>query len=193
MWSKFSLGFKITVTLVVALGVAIISGCGKLAPLSPDTQQEYEQLTTTQSVESKWGVNSDFSSSPGMIGNGADTIFFNLFGFSSRFIVKEDSKSLPVKVACKQSAQRTNQGMRYVYDFGPDGLRFNPAAILDLEMRALDYDNPDPSRPFAKGALYWWDQRRSEWVFLREIQPNGEGRVAFNIDHFSKYSICGKR
>ncbi|MCP4631987.1 MAG: hypothetical protein GY855_03595, partial [candidate division Zixibacteria bacterium] len=57
LWKKFSLTFKITVVVVVALGFGIINGCGKVSPVGPQTEQDYTQQDPygTETLEHQFG------------------------------------------------------------------------------------------------------------------------------------------
>ena len=72
-----------------------------------------------------------------------------------------------------------------VYDFGPDGATFNPAATLEYS-----YDPSDIPEGIAEEnlVLAWWDAKASEWVMLDSIVDPAANTITAPMGHFTAFA-----
>jgi len=72
-----------------------------------------------------------------------------------------------------------------VYDFGPDGATFNPAATLEYS-----YDPSDIPEGIAEEnlVLAWWDAKASEWVMLDSVVDPAANTITAPAGHFTAFA-----
>lgn len=100
-------------------------------------------------------------------------------GLSDLFI-PPGAVRVPVLVTALAVQVATPFGSVTLYDFGPNGLRFQAPARLTLEVNV-----PDGSQL----SLSWYNPVTKRW----EVQESGvvrNGRISFSVRHFSKYGIA---
>jgi len=69
-----------------------------------------------------------------------------------------------------------------LFEFGPDGLQFDPAATLR-------YFGSGLNSQFKSFNLYWLNPVTKRWEFQESKTPDVNGVVSFSIYHFSKYGV----
>ncbi|MBD3170428.1 MAG: hypothetical protein GF307_13165 [candidate division Zixibacteria bacterium] len=198
MSKRTNLIAKIFIPLAIFAGIMLMQGCGKMSPVAPTTteQADLKDPFGDSQVESQWGrVYSQANHPPkGMTPNGvsaADSMHFNVLGYETRFIVPGGATPNTGSITCSPSNFFTASGMVYIFDFGPDGLTFSASATLEIEMAALEDYNPN-DKPFVGAEIYYFNPSTGAWE-LQEVDTDiGDGKVEFNIDHFSRYGIGGR-
>jgi hypothetical protein len=85
-----------------------------------------------------------------------------------------------VLITANATQQQTPAGPWYEFDFSPDGLVFLRPAILTLD---ADFVSGRPVK------LYWFNERTGVWQVENIGIPDRDGKVKFQIFHFSKYAI----
>ena len=70
-----------------------------------------------------------------------------------------------------------------MFEFGPDGLEFSEAAVLEFDVREID-----PNAEIAVAKIYYYDPDRKDWTYQGTAGVSN-GIASFPIEHFSKYAI----
>ncbi|MCP4632419.1 MAG: hypothetical protein GY855_05795 [candidate division Zixibacteria bacterium] len=177
------------------IGIMIITGCGNQSPVSPVSDQaSHQEPFDPSSIEGQWGRVLGFSmhdmegGSAGLDGTAIDV---SMLGYESKYVIPADAVGDPLDITCVPSNWLTSIGMIYIYDFGPDGTEFDVSTTLSLDMDALEDYNPN-SKAFIGAELRLYNPNTGAWE-LQEIDTTIiDGKVEFNIDHYSRYGIGGR-
>jgi hypothetical protein len=197
LWKKFSLTFKITVVVIVALGIGIINGCGKLSPVGPDTEQSaIQDPYGTDALAQEFGrvvlsgleataISTVIDEDGGII-----DIVTPSRDFDTRFIVPSGSLPGAVTITVEPITSTVGGNEVFIFDFGPDGTTFAPEATLEMQCNALV-----PKSGIGSGYigfdLYWFNPASLSWQHQQYLPATGDV-VEFDIDHFSRYGIGGR-
>ena len=93
------------------------------------------------------------------------------------------AKELDENYNPKQFAVNINSS---VYEFGPDGTKFNSPVTISIKV-ALD-DNTDIERLTAA----YFDEENNKWVTIPCVIDAESGLVVFRTDHFTKFAVIEK-
>ncbi|MBD3232481.1 MAG: hypothetical protein GF315_02015 [candidate division Zixibacteria bacterium] len=184
------------VFIAVLVGIMLINGCGKVAPVGPDNDQTaLKEPFGNEQVEQQWGrvfvmkVDHavDLVTSP----DHPVEIDIGAGGYNAKLDVPNDATDGVVNITAQASAYLTASGMVYVFEFGPDGTQFDKSTTLSLDVEAIeDYDENDK---FDGAELRYWNSDKQEWeLYEVDADDDGNGKFEFNIDHFSRYGIGGR-
>ncbi|MCD6161778.1 MAG: hypothetical protein J7K40_05120 [candidate division Zixibacteria bacterium] len=182
---------SIIAVLVVGL---VFSGCSNDTPLGPDSNVEQTSLnrmilplggsTTTQSKGGGVGdltvvtaveVDKVIKASSG----GKIDIVDN--SYEHLFTIQENAIPTDTLITIAKTHEMVNENESAVFEFGPDGLVFSSSSVLEFEMAELDSSA-------ATAKLYYYDPSDETWD-LQDTKSVVDGKVAFDIDHFSRYAI----
>ncbi len=83
----------------------------------------------------------------------------------------------------KQYAIKLNSS---VYEFGPDGTKFNELVVISIKV-AID-ENTDIDRL----GVAWFDENSNKWTPIPCLIDLKTGVVTFTIDHFTKFAVIEK-
>jgi len=100
---------------------------------------------------------------------------------ASKFIVAPDGVKENVEISVDVSKTVVNGRTAVIYEFGPEGLEFESPSVLQQTMSEIN-----PHARFAR--LYYYNQDTENWDFL-SIRYVRDGKIEFDIHHFSKYAI----
>ena len=174
-------GFRYLWILASLAAILTIAGCSGDSPLAPSTDlsQEYGKtvLTELPVVSSDVAVvtTSDVSAVVG------GTISIYKKGYVHEFEVKAKAISQDVAIEVSVKEDIINNKKVIVFEFGPDGLVFEKASQLKCDIKEIN------SKALF-GKLYYFDPKVRAWV-LQDGAQVIDGKVQFDIYHFSKYAI----
>jgi hypothetical protein len=86
---------------------------------------------------------------------------------------KEDKPRIPT----------TFRTLSNIYDFGPDGLRFNRDIEVSLPFTAVDEVDPK------NVVLAWYDEEEESWVTIPAVVDLANGRITGLLQHFTKVAV----
>ncbi|MCP4634516.1 MAG: hypothetical protein GY855_16430 [candidate division Zixibacteria bacterium] len=189
---KFSLPFKAAILAIIVIGIAIINGCGKQSPMSPDyNAAEYSDPFASEGLGADWSKVYSFGSGEAdILDSGAD------FKVPSTGLSKKggnDAGVSPEKIniTCDIGYEMSPSGINYIFDFGPDGLSFNPPAALILHKLDFELFNPTGVE-YSEYVLNWYNPDTGEWELEKVVSAGRSGKIIFPIHHFSRYSVGGR-
>ncbi|MCP4632418.1 MAG: hypothetical protein GY855_05790 [candidate division Zixibacteria bacterium] len=163
---------KLTIVVAVFVGIALINGCGNQSPVSPESTQTDDKVPFgTQQIENKWGrvhYFSFFGGVDGYVDQGGGSMEFEGESYTAEFEIAPGTVNEWTEIHCSISSYETENGLVYVFDFGPDGLAFNPPAKLRMDVR-----------PFESYFDYYW----GDWGY-----PDGSGGWDDPYDPYDPYS-----
>ncbi len=111
----------------------------------------------------------------------SDSLLINNIAGYHAFKIPQKALKAATIISIKTSREVILGKNAVVLEFGPDGLVFDRATTIDFDLRDLD--------PSAKSAsLYYFDPNVGDWVYQGTANAK-DGKVSFNIYHFSKYAI----
>ena len=189
----------------VAASVLLMTGCSD-SPLAPVVSRGGSDAI--QFVESQYGsdplaaVNDSTKTPDGplaaggswylasasdtaYVGNAGGTIYLDFGGPTSTLEIPADAVcsgggSCVVMITGRAAYFTAPYGPLFLYDFGPDGLRF--AKPCELKVNA----------GFPPGqivSLFWLNPVTGVWELQQQVRVLKEGVVKFTVTHFSKYGI----
>jgi len=171
--------------LLVVL-TAILAGCfGDFAPMSPGKD-------TVQVEEPRW-LTYDMPDQPGVakvILTASTAIDPSIGGLVSGIVVGsalEIFLSVPPQNDGSSFESTTiSMGLNtpgiLVFDFWPDGMKFDPPVILTIKGARLSGNAV---------SLYWWDSVATLWVRVGSADAGPDGTITASISHFSRYGLAG--
>ncbi len=196
MFKRKSVIISSFVFIAVLVGIMLINGCGKVAPVGPDNDQTaLKEPFGNEQVEQQWGrvfvMKVDHAVDLITSADHPVEIDIGAGGYNAELDVPPGATGGVVNITAQASAYLTASGMVYVFNFGPDGLEFNEPVKLTIEVDAIeDYDD---SGVFNGAELRYWNPDTQEWEFQEaDDDSDGDGKYEFNIDHFSRYGIGGR-
>jgi len=171
-------GITILSSMVLLAAIVVIVGCSGKTPLNPaDNPNSLNRLATpttlvaTDLVEAEKLISADLDDSISIIKN------YKVH----KYVVPEGALDVSTVIDVKAFSDKVNDKKAIIFEFGPEGLIFNVATKLNIDISELD-----------AGALtvnlYYFDPKANDWVFQGTV-PVNNGRAEFNIYHFSKYAI----
>jgi hypothetical protein len=114
------------------------------------------------------------------IGPGGGHVSFTFNNGAGRLEVPSGALSENTTISAKAVRLVARRGHVTLFDFHPDGLVFDVPAILTLEVPDLH-----------NGAwlhLSWYNTDTEKWEFQERARIQN-GKVSFEVSHFSKYGI----
>jgi len=101
-----------------------------------------------------------------------------------RFLVKRNS--IPYDTTISIKIEQFNYGDEEVtlFEFKPNGLKFDPEATLKIRVRKFFRRQNDTPIEF-----YSVDEQSNIWVYKGTYYPNKQGIYTIPVNHFSKYGI----
>lgn len=180
---KMLKGISLIGGLVLLASVMVISGCSNISPLEPNLPQIAGMDRMVVS-----GMSAGESSEPTVIEDSelidkdaGGVIEIERESYLHSFSVEAGAIGEDTEIIVKSSRETVLGKEMIVFDFSPDGLQFDPAAVLDFEIAELD-------SKAKTGKLYYFNPDRNKWEYQGSSAVSG-GVASFDIDHFSKYAI----
>jgi hypothetical protein len=187
--------FAVLTLAMAALTVALV-GCSGNLPLAPqnpepqglsalayvDTRAEKadsilnDRLDNAETLVSVLGSDSDSA----LVGSSGGRVVLNAAGEVSELIIPPKALERDVWITAREQWFDTPLGRVRVYDFGPEGLVFRPAATLHLKTNL-------PLNSVLK--LFYFNPVVGEWQLQQALRVDNNGVVSFKLHHFSKYAI----
>lgn len=173
---------------IAVLGLLAV-GCSQNSPLAPTTagfeaNAAPNKPGTSTPTANEYATREFYTvvnGSTAVIGPGGGTLNISFDdGAGATFAVPPLSLKRDVLITAQPSVVQAAAGPMYVFDFSPDGLRFLRPAILTLDADFV------PGQPVK---LYWLNERTGKWQVENIGIPDSDGKVKFQIFHFSKYAI----
>lgn len=187
----------LTIAIMTAVPLLVFTGCGSDSLSSSQQSQgtvvgSYFDLTydgeffdADQPALARRNSSDGYDSGEKII-SAEDGGKISLSGGGHVFVVQAGSieEDTRITVAMKfEFHENTNIAL---FNFGPDGLQFDPAASLTFRSKELE----DPTRPVK---LYWLNPDDDRWVFVTSVSADADGMVTLPIEHFSGYGISNTR
>jgi hypothetical protein len=173
--SKRLMSFTILLSLAILAAILIISGCSSNTPTSPsaNTPSDLTKLIpiSLEPIEATKII------SP----TKTDTIQIVRNTSIDKYIVPAGALSAATNIDVKEYGDKIRESKVLVFEFGPDGLVFNSATHLNVDITKLNATARTAN-------LYYFDPSVNDWVYQGTIAVD-HGRVDFSIYHFSKYAI----
>jgi len=168
--STAKLGLALLAIAVVGL---LATGCSQNSPLAP-SDNGLDALLKSKAA-----------------GNHADGSIFvtpqkggvlklEVVGARTELHIPSGAVAEPVEITGSVESFMTENGMTFIYDFGPDGLVFLEPAKLKIKT--------DDKRDKVL-TLWWFNPATDQWEFQACASPDANGTSQFRINHFSKYAI----
>lgn len=98
---------------------------------------------------------------------------------STQITIKEVLEDKPTNFAVKIHTS--------IYEFGPDGVKFNQPVTIAIKLAVTDDINLEELAPA------WYDHKTGEWVKIPAIIDLKNGLVIFQIDHFTRFALIESR
>ena len=189
-------GRIVALTLVlVALPLMVFMGCSN-NPLAPDTTQSnqagdfFSQTwpegglgKTAAAYATLLSLETDMSSNSVEPETGGSVPVDLPSAATGEFKVEPGAQSEAAEVTIKSSELFFEDGTKaVVFECGPDGLVFNPAALMTVDASVLG-----DGVKFVY--LYWLNEPTGEWVPQGKFLVKRDGTVDLPIGHFSRYGI----
>ncbi len=174
-------GFYLVGFIVVLVAALAFNGCSDNSILGPETDPNsgFEKIVPFAQPAD---MESDCVETEGMISALEGGVMPIVRGeFEHRFSVPAQGLKEDVLITIDSYLTVCEGRDAIVFEFGPDGLVFDRAATLDFNMAEL---NPEAET----ARLFYFYPQYQAWV-LQGMRPVRNGRVAFDIHHFSKYAI----
>lgn len=168
---------------VTALAAVLaVAGCSGDSPLAPDTEQHPGLgRTVMRSMEESVPEASVTEVSQTIVASEGGVIPIAKDDYEHTFTVVEDGVDEDVTIDIRAEEKLVNGKNSVVFEFGPNGLVFREAAILEFRMA-------DINEQAEIANLYYYDPKAADWILQAEKEVV-EGSVIFEIYHFSKYAI----
>lgn len=173
--------FSLVSGLVVLIAAFMLAGCSANSPLAPEPDQ-------IGSIEKLVGAGSYGSDAMGTTRSDklisceqGGTINIERGDYQHKFIVEPGAIDDDTQITVSVNREIVKSKDAIVFDFSPNGLVFREAAKLDFEMAEL-------SSVSTSAKLSYYEPRLGIWV-NQDLKPVVNGRVVFDIFHFSKYAI----
>ena len=97
---------------------------------------------------------------------------------NTKITIKETSQDKPETAAVRLFSS--------IYEFGPDGLRFNRPVTMAIKLAVTDEVDLDLLTPA------WFDIQTRQWVKIPAIIDLKNGLVIFQVDHFTSFALIAK-
>lgn len=176
--SKRLMSVSLLLGMVAISAFVIISGCSSQNPTGPISGAPSDLTKITPAIAPSLAV-IDISEliSPAH----TDTIQILRNTSIDNFIIPAGALDELTNIEVRSYGDYIGTRKVLVYEFGPEGLVFNSATHLNVDITKL--------KALARTAsLYYFDPNINDWVYQGSVAVNG-GRVDFSIYHFSKYAI----
>jgi hypothetical protein len=166
----------ILLSLALFSAIVVVTGCSSNAPSSP-------MAYSTSELTKRLPENLDIVEVSKLVSPAVtDTIKIIKKISIDKFIVPAGALSTAKTISIKATKDKAISGAdRLVFEFGPEGLVFNSAAHLNVDMAQLD-------SAATSASLYYFDPNVNSWVLQCTVAVD-HGRVDFSVYHFSKYAI----
>lgn len=91
---------------------------------------------------------------------------------------------LSIKELAADQEQPANIRLRSsIYEFGPDGTRFDQPVTITLKVPVTDDLDIEQLRPA------WYDRKSQQWIPIPAVIDLKTGLVVFQIDHFTQFAL----
>lgn len=168
--------------LTVLSAALIFTGCSENAPLGPaadnDAQLSKSILPLTDAKIDGTSATVEVEVDVTAIDGGVIEVVSD---YTHNFIVSSESISKDVEITVKYSKEVIYGKKMAVFEFGPSGLIFKEAAHLEYDMAELN-------KAARIGKLFYFDPDLRIWT-IQDGMRVVDGKVDFEIHHFSKYAI----
>jgi len=173
--NKRLMSISLLLGVVFMSAFIVISGCSKQNPTAPTAElpQSADRLipATLDILEVEELISPAIS----------DTIQIIRNTSVDNFIIPAGALNSTTAIEVRSYYDRIGTHQVLVYEFGPEGLVFNSATHLNIDITKL-------SKTSRAATLYYFDPLVNDWVVQGSALIN-LGRVDFSIYHFSKYAI----
>jgi hypothetical protein len=178
--SKRLRSFSLVGGLVVLAALLAFNGCSNNAPTEPNLPHSTdlsrliplgEPLESHQSVFDETDIEADVGG----------VIDIEREDYLHQFEVDAGAIDEDTQITVESYRDKIGGKEVVVFDFGPDGLVFKPAANLKFEIAELN------ARALS-AKLFYFDPDLKKWIYQGSSAVNG-GIAEFAIHHFSKYAI----
>jgi hypothetical protein len=164
----------------VGLLVCLLAACQSELPTSPDDNSQSIAATATGDPDFLLG---------GLLGGGGGAKPTLIKVRAGQTLTARDARLSFLKRALSFPTKITQQvdGNRYVsFRFGPNGLAFDPVAILSISVDKADLRGVDPQRLRIAVA----SDDREDWRVVGGIYNPLTRTVVAPVLHFSRYALC---
>ena len=173
----------LTLVSVVAVLVAglMFAGCSTNSPLSPNNNNNIEQLSSAKTIvrTASRAISVSVQKSIVAVKGGGINIDDN--EYHHLFVVKSSAIPQDTVISIVKTHDTVNGKLSIIFTFGPNGLVFSPTSDLSVDMNEL---NKNATTAY----LYYFDVSANKWVF-QDSKPVENGKATFDIRHFSRYAI----
>jgi hypothetical protein len=169
------IGISLASSLALLAAVVIISGCSSNTPTSPsaNTPSDLTKLIpiSLEPIQVTKIISPIKTDSIQIVRNTS----------VDKYIVPAGALNAATSIDLKEYGDKIRESKVLVFEFGPDGLVFNSATHLNIDITKLNATARTAN-------LYYFDPSVNDWVYQGTIAVD-HGRVDFSIYHFSKYAI----
>jgi hypothetical protein len=144
--------------------------------MSPKTAEEMKK----ELEDNRVSVSKEMSSTEGILGDEKQEI---------AMLIPENALNGKQKITINELAE--NQRPKHfavqlasaVYEFGPQGTRFNTPVTLSIKVPVAE------GMDVTKLLPAWFNEETKEWITLPAVLDLERGLVVFQIDHFTKFAV----
>jgi len=166
--------------LAILAAAFIIGGCSQNSPLEPN-QSQYDLALQSSARGSLPTLLSTTYDAGVVTKDDGGTIEISRDSYTHNFDVPSKSVSSDVIITVKTSLDKIGGRTALVFEFGPDGLKFDIPASLNCQLAEIN-------AAATSGNLYYFDPDLRSWIYQGSNAVK-DGIVSFDINHFSKYAI----
>ena len=176
-------GFTLIGVLAVLFTALAFTGCSVNSPSAPnsDITLSSGKLIGMLGGEASGSESILYETSKAISAEDGGKIEIIHNTYVHEFTVAPASITSDTEISVKTTSETVAGKNAIVFDFGPEGLVFGDAAILNFKMDEL---NLHANTAY----LYYYDTKVKKWI-LQESASVNLGEVEFEIYHFSKYAI----
>jgi len=168
-------GFTTLSAVVILAAALMFGGCSSDSPMAPEEISEFSKLIRSDPIMA-------VAFDAGLVkADEGGIIPIDRGSYSHKFVVQSEAMNQDKTITVNSGQQVINGKTMLVFEFGPSGLVFSKASALDIEISEIN-----ARAETAK--LYYYDPDEKGWV-VQDIAAVKNGRVVFDIYHFSKYAI----
>jgi len=176
--SKRLMSIGLLLGLVALSAFVVISGCSSQKPTGPLSETSPDLTKIIPAIAPSLEV---LDVSELITPDITDTIQILRDASIDNFIIPAGALDEITNIEVRSYGDYIGTRKVLVYEFGPEGLVFNSATHLNVDITKL-------KATARTASLYYFDPNINNWVYQGSAAGNA-GRVDFNIYHFSKYAI----